>query len=441
MRMPRRALLVLAAGATAAEFPVASWCAAPRTPAALPCQAAARCSALTAARRTVRGCSSAIAIRTLWPPIWCGDLETAREDGVRARVQPARPDAAAASGGIFLDRPEWLPPRHRGRRVPAGHGPPPQPPPLAPPFHDDFQGFHRRRHRRRRLRRRRRRRCRQGTSRRRRRRAGAEAVAGDEAMKAPHLLGRLPSDQRRVGLGLRSGGHASRSSSGEGRRRARVELGAARREATISGLTPGTAYRFSVSVASASGELGPRSGRSSRRPPPPACRRATPSAASRRRRRSRRRSSALDCNALVVGCRSCPRRRATRRGSPSGSGEQAGQGGWNEVRRRDGGHRHPRRARRARRLPVPRRPPPRRPPRPRGHGVGARGARGRRQLDALRRAGGRAAVGAAVGSYYRVTWAASAGTCRERSPFAVEVAAAAAPSEWRRGAVGRLRRL
>ena len=30
-------------------------------------------------------------------------------------------------------------------------------------------------------------------------------------------------------------------------------------EATISGLTPGTAYRFSVSVASASGELGPRS--------------------------------------------------------------------------------------------------------------------------------------------------------------------------------------
>ena len=48
---------------------------------------------------------------------------------------------------------------------------------------------------------------------------------------------------------------------------------------------------------------------------------------------------------------------------------------------------------------------------------------------------------AAVGSYYRVTWAASAGTCRERSPFAVEVAAAAAPSEWRVAAPSVLRRL
>ena len=173
MRMPRRALLVLAASAAAAEFPVASWCAALRTlpaaryPAGLP----PRRTLTAAARRTVRGCStrsrSARCGRRSGAATWG---RSGRRSASAGTTSATGPTSAAASGGRI--RPARTaassPPRtscacrstgrRRSRRRSRRR------------FTTTFGAFRRRR-RRRRLRRRRRRRCRQGTSRRRRRRA------------------------------------------------------------------------------------------------------------------------------------------------------------------------------------------------------------------------------------------------------------------------------
>ena len=300
---------------------------------ALPCRAAAAPHAHRRRAPHSPWLLNAIAIRTLRPPIWCGDLgPLGQTECERGYNQRDRTTSAAASGG------------RTGRAARMAASSPPR-------TSCACRSMGRRRSRRRSRRRftttfgasaaaaaaaasaaaaaaaaARARRVAAAAA------PGAEAVAGDEAEGAAPALGRLPSDQRRVGgLGLRSGGHALRALlPGEGRRRAR---GTPLRgeEATISGLTPGTAYRFSVSVASASGELeaAERAARhvDLRRLPavePP----RVPLPVGGGDRAAARPLARLQ-GARDRASQSCPRRRATRRGSPSGSRRKqaAGAGG------------------------------------------------------------------------------------------------------------------
>ena len=172
MRMPRRALLVLAAGATAAEFPVASWCAAPRTlPAArYPARLPPRRTLTATARRTVRGCStrsrSARCGRRSGAATWGRSGRRSASAGTTSATGPT----SAAASGERIRRPARMaassPPRtscacrsmgrRRSRRRSRRR------------FTTTFGAFRRRRRRRRRLRRRRRRRCRRGRTTRRR---------------------------------------------------------------------------------------------------------------------------------------------------------------------------------------------------------------------------------------------------------------------------------